>query len=183
MFERFTRAARGVVTDAREKAEAATASEVRAEHLLAALLGDERSTAVTVLEDVGVDLEGLRERLDHARMRYVDGLDEDDAAALRVLGIDLDDVVRRIDRNLGGAGDQCTDTLGRRLRFSREAKKVLELSLREAIALGHDYIGTEHILLGLARCSDRVVSETLTTAGVRRAPLRDAVRNAVRRAG
>ncbi|MGH3444584.1 MAG: Clp protease N-terminal domain-containing protein [Nocardioidaceae bacterium] len=181
MFERFTRAARQVVMDAREQAVAATASEVRPEHLLRALLEDERSMAVRALAELGVKAGALRESLDRLRMRYVDGLDEDDAAALKVLGIDLDDVVRRIDRNLGGLTP--SGPSGRRLRFSRAAKKALELALREALALGHNYIGTEHLLLGLARCDDRVVAETLAGAGVRRDPLRRTVREAVRAAG
>jgi ATP-dependent Clp protease ATP-binding subunit ClpA len=45
--------------------------------------------------------------------------------------------------------------------FTPRAKKVLELSLREGLALGHDYIGTEHILLGLARVDDGVAARIL----------------------
>jgi ATP-dependent Clp protease ATP-binding subunit ClpA len=89
-------------------------------------------------------------------------------------------VVRRIDRNLGGL-----DAPGRsqgRPRFTRSARKVLELALREAIAMRHNYIGTEHLLLGLVRGGDRVVTDTLADVGLDRAVLRDAVADAVRRA-
>ena len=46
--------------------------------------------------------------------------------------------------------------------FTPRAKKVLELSLREALQLGHNYIGTEHILLGLLRKDEGVAAQVLT---------------------
>jgi ATP-dependent Clp protease ATP-binding subunit ClpC len=49
--------------------------------------------------------------------------------------------------------------------FTPRAKKTLELSLREALALGHNYIGTEHILLGLIRESDGIAAQVLSTHG------------------
>jgi ATP-dependent Clp protease ATP-binding subunit ClpC len=49
--------------------------------------------------------------------------------------------------------------------FTPRAKKVLELSLREALQLGHDYIGTEHILLGLIREGDGVAAQVLVNLG------------------
>ncbi len=176
MFERFTRPARDVVTRATAYAVAATAGETRPEHLLRALLDDEASLAVVVLADAGAPAARLREELDRHRARYVDGLDDDDAEALAAIGIDLDEVVRRIDRHLGGRPP-------RRPRFSREAKKVLELSLREAVSLHHNYIGTEHLLLGLARSGDRVVVDTLSACALERAALRAAVLDALLRAG
>ncbi len=69
------------------------------------------------------------------------------------------------------------------LRFSRPSKKVLELALREAVALRHNYIGTEHILLGLVREGDVIVRDTLVAAGVDPTNLRAAVAEAVRKAG
>ena len=117
MFERFTRPARDVVTRATAYAVAATAGETRPEHLLRALLDDEASLAVVVLADAGAPAARLREELDRHRARYVDGLDDDDAEALRAIGIDLDEVVRRIDRNLGGP--RVTPS---RPRFSRASR-------------------------------------------------------------
>jgi ATP-dependent Clp protease ATP-binding subunit ClpA len=55
--------------------------------------------------------------------------------------------------------------------------------LREAIALRHNYIGTEHVLLGLVRGGDRVVLDTLGASGIGRDALRAAVADAVRQAG
>ena len=178
MFERFTRPARLVVEEAAVRAREATASEIRPEHLLQALLADEACLACRVLAEAGAPPAEVRVVLDRLRSQYVDGLDADDAEALQAIGIDLDEVVRRIDAHLGGA------VPGRgRPRFSRAAKKALELALREAIALRHNYIGTEHLLLGLVRGGDRVVADTLGEFGVERDALRAAVADAVRRAG
>jgi ATP-dependent Clp protease ATP-binding subunit ClpA len=176
MLERFTKRARTVVEGATVHAQQATADQVRPEHMLAALLDDDDSLAVRVVADCGVSVAQVRETLARHRARYVDGLDDDDADALAAIGIDLDEVVRRIDRHLVGRPS-------RRPRFSREAKKVLELSLREAVALRHNYIGTEHLLLGLARSEDRVVTDTLVGCGLERGALRAAVLEALLRAG
>jgi ATP-dependent Clp protease ATP-binding subunit ClpA len=179
MMERFTKRARELVERAVEIATESRASEVRPEHLFAALLWDTDCLAVRVLEEQGADLDRLHAELDQRRSRYVDGLDEDDATALASIGIDLAEVVDRLgDPPRGGR------RFGRpRRKFSRAAKKVLELSLREAVALGHSYIGTEHLLLGLVRQDDATVREALRAAGVPTDGLRDAVRLAVRKAG
>jgi ATP-dependent Clp protease ATP-binding subunit ClpA len=178
MFERFTRPARAVVTAAGQHAVEATATEVRPEHLLQGILDQQGCLAVEVLAALGASSESLREELDRLRMRYVDGLDADDAEALRAIGIDLDEVVRRIDRNLGGSDVR----RGRQPKFSRDSKKVLELALREALALRHNYIGTEHLLLGLMRCGDRVVTDAIGAFDISHRDLRAAVAEAVRRA-
>ena len=60
---------------------------------------------------------------------------------------------------------------------------MLELSLREAIAMRHDYIGSEHLLLGLVREDDRVVRDTLAAFDIEPAGLRRRVADAVRKAG
>ena len=60
---------------------------------------------------------------------------------------------------------------------------MLELSLREAIALRHDYIGSEHLLLGLVREGDRVVRDTLATFDIEQAALRRRVADGGRKAG
>jgi ATP-dependent Clp protease ATP-binding subunit ClpA len=177
MFERFTRPARTVVESAASYAQQAAAVETRPEHLLQGILGQEDCLAVRVLADAGAPADRLRARLAGLQQQYVDGLDDDDAEALRVIGIDLGEVVRRIER-LGARPPGRTQP-----RFSRGAKKVLELSLREALAMRHNYIGTEHILLGLARADDRVVSDALRAFGLDGPALRDTVARALRRAG
>src|SRR5690242_13811286 len=76
------------------------------------------------------------------------------AQVLDRLGVSVDEVRSRVAR-IVGQGDEAT---GGQIPFTPRAKKVLELSLREAAALKHTYIGTEHILLeiGRASCRERV---------------------------
>ena len=178
MLERFTKAARDVVERTQQIAQESRASQVRPEHLFAALIWDDQCLAVRVLNDQGGTSERLHAELDRRRSRYVDGLDDADAEALASIGIDLEEVVRRM------AGDDLRPQRRRgHIRFSRASKKVLELALREAVALRHNYIGTEHILLGLVREGDVIVHDTLVAAGVDPTTLRGAVSEAVRKAG
>lgn len=69
------------------------------------------------------------------------------AKALQNIGINLEDVRAQAEEIIGKG----TATTTGHIPFTPRAKKVLELSLREALQLGHNYIGTEHILLGLLR--------------------------------
>ena len=84
------------------------------------------------------------------------------ARALKTLGVRLDDTRRGVEDIIGrGAKEQKGH-----IPFTPRAKKVLELSLREALELNHDYIGTEHILLGLIREGDGVAAQVLVRDGV-----------------
>ncbi len=74
------------------------------------------------------------------------------AKALESLGISLDSVRQQVEQIIG-QGQQAPSG---HIPFTPRAKKVLELSLRESQQLGHNYIGTEHILLGLIREGDGV---------------------------
>ena len=84
------------------------------------------------------------------------------AQALEALGIGLDGVRREV-REIIGPGEGIT--LPSHIPFTPRAKKVLELSLREALQLGHNYIGTEHILLGLIREGEGVAAQVLVKLG------------------
>ncbi len=83
------------------------------------------------------------------------------AKALESLGISLEGVREQVQEILG-PGRQA---LSGHIPFTPRAKNVLELSLREALQLGHDYIGTEHILLGLIREGDCVAAQVLGRLG------------------
>jgi len=83
------------------------------------------------------------------------------AEALRALGIRLEAVRERV-RDVVGEGSSAATG---HIPFTPRAKKVLELSLREALQLGHNYIGTEHILLGLIREGDGVAAQVLVALG------------------
>jgi ATP-dependent Clp protease ATP-binding subunit ClpC len=83
------------------------------------------------------------------------------AQALESLGISLDLVRQQIEEIIG-RGQQAPPE---HIPFTPRSKKVLELSLREALQLNHDYIGTEHILLGLIREGDGVGAQVLVKLG------------------
>ena len=84
------------------------------------------------------------------------------AQALELLGIGLDAARREVREIIGQREDT---TLPGHIPFTPRAKKVLELSLREALQLGHNYIGTEHILLGLIREAEGVAAQVLVKLG------------------
>jgi hypothetical protein len=81
--------------------------------------------------------------------------------ALTELGISLDAVRAQVEAEIG----QGSEAPGGHIPFTPRAKKVLELSLREALQLGHNYIGTEHILLGLIREGEGVAAQVLVGLG------------------
>ena len=178
MFERFTKRARAVVEDAVVIAQDEDAPEVRPQHVFAAMLRDPESLAMKALAELGASPQVLTTELERRRDRYADGLGEEDAEALASIGIDLEEVLRRVDLRQDGP----TRRRGGHRKFAKSSKKALALSLREAINLGHNYIGTEHILLGIVRGGDSVVRDTLTACDIGVDELRVAVKDAVRRA-
>jgi len=86
------------------------------------------------------------------------------AAALTALGLSLPEMRQAVEAIIG-RGTSPRPESGH-IPFTPRAKKVLELSLREALDLGEDYIGTEHILLALIRERDGVAAQVLADAGV-----------------
>src|ERR687889_2154418 len=92
-------------------------------------------------------------------------LREDEGVAARALGslnVTLDEVREQVE-SIVGYGEEGT---GGQAPFTPRSKKVLELALREALQLGHNYIGTEHILLGLVRESEGVAARVLSNLDV-----------------
>ena len=83
------------------------------------------------------------------------------AKALESLGISLEAVRQQVEETIG-QGQQAPSG---HIPFTARAKKVLELSLREALQLGQNYIGTEHILLGLLREGEGVAARVLVELG------------------
>jgi ATP-dependent Clp protease ATP-binding subunit ClpA len=175
MFERFSEEARLVVGQAQEEARRLRHPLIGTEHLLLAMADASEGPGTQALHDKGLDAASLRRR--------VVGIvgppgDELDPQALATLGIDLDEV-RRVTEASFGPG--ALDARGHKpvpsghIPFSKRAKKVLELSLREALRLGHNYIGNGHILLGLIREGEGVAAKALVEAGVDLAVLRDDV--------
>lgn len=184
MFERFTDAARGVVVDAQEQARTVGHSEIMAEHLLLATVADGDSIGARVLRDLGLEHEVL--------VREVAALGLADDEALRAIGVDLAAVRRQAEAAFGpGALDRPRPrrygllrrvAWGGHLPFTDSAKRALEQSLRQALALKHNHIGTDHILLGLLADDQDPASRTLLRLGVTPSVVRARVRERLERA-
>jgi ATP-dependent Clp protease ATP-binding subunit ClpA len=180
-FERFTRNARVAVMLAQEEARELSDRETGSQHLLLGILqaaGDELSA---LLSGYGLTAEALRARLTESST--ADRSFDEDADALRAIGIDLRAVRDSVARSFGAdAFDNALSRSGRRRRprghlpFSHGAKKVLELGLRETLAHKDNEIGCEHLLLGILRSGDNSAI-TLVTEHVYTAQLRAAVIN------
>jgi ATP-dependent Clp protease ATP-binding subunit ClpA len=164
MFERFTAEAREVVVGAQHQARRLHHGRIGTEHLLLSLL-DQRSASAAVLSRHGL----TRDEVAEAVVRYV-GNGDLDAEALNALGIDLDAVRSTVEATFG-AGALDRPPSGRRdvqghIPFTPRAKKVLELSLREAIALKSKSIADGHIALGLLREGEGLAMKVLADRGV-----------------
>ncbi|MFE4699378.1 Clp protease N-terminal domain-containing protein [Streptomyces sp. NPDC056738] len=154
MFERFTKDARAVVEGAVAHSERVGAETVEEEHMLLALLDREGSRASFALSSLGES--GFRESLerDLAEARRRGGLSRADADALSGLGIDLSEIVSRIEEAHGEGALESgrRGANGRRARrrpFGQEAKDVLVRALRIAAARRDRHIGDEHLLLAV----------------------------------
>jgi ATP-dependent Clp protease ATP-binding subunit ClpA len=144
-----------------------------------ALAEADDDVAARVLAAYGVTADGLRVAIASRTRRA--GLTDAEVTSLRSVGIDADEVFRRIEESFGPDALQPTITSTRASRrFTPEAKKVLEKSLREALALRHGYIGTEHILLGVL--AEGSAAELLAAHGVTYASARERVLDELRRA-
>ncbi|MER7518295.1 Clp protease N-terminal domain-containing protein [Streptomyces sp. NPDC126499] len=169
MFERFTKAARSVVKGAVGHAERGGATVVAGEHLLLALLDQDGTRAAAALRTLCPPdrRPSLIAALGDARRRA--GLSRADAEALADLGIDVGAIVARVEETHGtgalAADRRDTGWWSGRRSFSREAKTVLEKSLRVALARKDREIGDEHILLALT-ATGGVVAEALADHGV-----------------
>jgi ATP-dependent Clp protease ATP-binding subunit ClpA len=195
MFERFTAEARTAVVGAQEQARDLGHGFIGTEHLLLSLMAN-ADTVAALLRQRQITPESARAAIARHVAGPVERLSHTDAEALRAIGIDLDEVRRRLEENFGPhplavpPEERVRRRFGlRRVRrkpepvgcrgghipFSPRAKKVLELSLREALRLKHRSIGAEHILLGLIREGEGLAALVLTEAKVDLAELRRAV--------
>src|SRR4051794_15788167 len=191
MFERFTDRARAVVVTAREEARGLGHPFVGTEHLLLGLLASE-GVAGRVLRAAGVTDSEVR--ADITRRVTPARPVTSDVDALGAIGIDVDAVRAQIERSFGpGALDRaprrdrrrrrrsgCVTSFGE-VRFGPRAKKVLELSLREALAAHDHHIGEEHLLLALLREGDGLAVRILVERDITLDDLRHAVLRAAGR--
>jgi ATP-dependent Clp protease ATP-binding subunit ClpA len=183
MFERFTRDARHTVVAAQREARRLGHDRIGTEHLLLGLLGGEGGgIAGVVLRELGVTAAAVERAIDRAHGRA--GLDEADAEALAAIGIDLDEIRRRTEAAFGpGALRQPVGSARRgRLPFGPGAKRALQRGLREAVALRHSSVGTEHLLLGILAVPEDLGAAALRSAGAVPEAVRDGILTELRRA-
>jgi ATP-dependent Clp protease ATP-binding subunit ClpA len=177
-FQRFARNARVAVMLAQEEARELCDRETGSQHLLLGILQAAGEELSAVLTGYGLTAEVVRARL--AESSSVDKSFDEDADALSTIGIDLRAVRDSVARTFGAdAFDNALSRSGRRRRprgrisFSNGAKKVLELSLREALAHKDNEIRCEHLLLGILRSGDNaaiaLITEHVYTAQLRAA--------------
>ncbi|UQU67082.1 Clp protease [Couchioplanes caeruleus] len=188
MFERFTHAARDVVVRAQAEARDLQQSPIGTQHTLLALLADPDGAIATApaLRDRQVDARFVRAeilRLVGPAPTAPDPLpdsDAEDKAALKAIGIDLDAVRRAIEENFGPGSLRLPRSPAPKRKgvlrrfygssghvpFSPRNKKVLELALREALRLKHNFIAPEHIVLGMVREGSGLAIQILAERGV-----------------
>jgi hypothetical protein len=145
VFEYFTDPAKQAIVTSQDEAIAMGHDFIGTEHMLLGLVAT-RDTAGAVLRDHGVELARARDaavRLSQAAGIPTTGV-QDAKDALSAIGIDVGEIQQRADETFGPGAFRFP-----RPAYTPRAKTVLELTLREAKDLGHEHIGTEHMLLGM----------------------------------
>jgi ATP-dependent Clp protease ATP-binding subunit ClpA len=176
MFERFTKEARAAVVGAQEVARETSSRSIDTRHLLV-VLAESPGPTCRALRESGIDVETFAAKA-RADLR-AGGLDGD---ALAGLGIDLDAIRRQADAVFGpNALERAGRTPRGHIPFTPDAKKALELALREAIRLRQKSIRTGHILLGILR-GESPGRALLLQAGVDLDALRTALEDRTRAA-
>jgi ATP-dependent Clp protease ATP-binding subunit ClpA len=147
MFERFTDRARRTLVLAQHEAAEARHGFIGTEHVLLGLALAEDGLAARVLGNHGITGDVLRTKVIAAADQFLVGNDLgiDDSIALAAIGIDIEQVKATVEATFG-EGSLGADPA--RPPFTPKSKHALEQSLREAIFLRHNFIGTEHLLIG-----------------------------------
>ncbi|OSC32293.1 hypothetical protein B8W69_00410 [Mycobacterium vulneris] len=156
MFERFNDAARRVVLFAHEEARALNHDHIGTEHILLGLIHEDEGVGAKSLESLGISLEDVRSQVEEIIGEGEEIVDQPE----HVVG-EGEEIVDGLEEMVG----EDEEAPSGRIPFTPRAKKVLELSLREALQLGHSYIGTEHVLLGLIREGEGVAAQVLVKLG------------------
>ena len=166
IFNRLTDRSRNCVQAAFEEARMLGHDSLGDEDLLLGILRADEGIAAEVLASLDVSLEGVREE---SRERLSD--------ALSSIGVSLEDIRRE-------AGDAFEMRIpdNRRIPFSPRAKKALVEARKDMRRLGDNYLGTEHILLGIMRNEDGTAVRMLASIGVSPEMLEDRLFELRRRA-
>jgi ATP-dependent Clp protease ATP-binding subunit ClpA len=155
MFERFTGRTRRAITGAGHEAALLGERVIEPEHVLLAMLGDPDAVATQVLDAHGITRDRVRDEVVRHR-----------SEVLSSIGVDLEAVTAAVEEAFGARALERAGLRGkdRRVKVSGNTRKLLELALREAIALDHNYIGTEHILLAMRRLGTGPAADLLAAA-------------------
>lgn len=177
MFERFTALAKRAVVASQDAALAMGHDFIGTEHVMLGLAGT-AGTASEVLREHGVELQRMRNETE--RILQAAGVPATGGRAARdalsTLGIDVSEVQRRADETFG-PGAFCFP----RPAYTPRAKKALELTLREATALGHQQFDTEHMLLGVLAEGEGVGIQVLNALDVDVSAVRQSILDRVTR--
>lgn len=173
MFEKFQKSAKVAVMLSQEEAREMDDTRIGAEHVLVGVLDSAGAPLSELMGGYGLTADGVRDRLRAGSEQPP--MDEEDAEALRAIGIDLSQVRESVSKVFGPqAFDKAFEKSGRRkarvrgwrpfgmIPFNSSAKKCLELALREAIAHKDNWIGCEHMVLGILRGGDPVALAVIT---------------------
>jgi ATP-dependent Clp protease ATP-binding subunit ClpA len=199
MFERFTADARAAVVTAQDEARRLGHNFIGTEHTLLGLLAAEDGAVARALADDGIDTEFVRRDIVRRVGAHPPDLssadtEQEDAEALKAIGIDLAEVRKAIEATFGeGAlripredAPKKRGLFGRvyanggHIPFNNRNKKVLELSIREALRLNQKFIAPEHIMLGLLREGQGLAVQILAEKDVDLGRLRTDMTTALR---
>lgn len=171
MFDRFSALAKRAVVASQDVALSMGHDFIGTEHLLLGL-AQTAGTASEVLREHGVELSRARDTtvrlLAESGVPATGGQEAKDALA--TLGIDITEIQRRADDTFGPGAFRFP-----RPPYTPHAKKALELTLREAAALGREDVDTEHMLLGVLAADEGTAVRVLAALGVDPAALRRSV--------
>jgi len=159
-------------------------------------LASAEGVAARALASLGVDADSVEDLFDRTtplRSPLEGEATSEDAEALAAIGIDLDEIKHRIEESFGPGALARTGALAHqgplnwtgRMTLTRESKRSMAFALKEARAMHHSYIGTEHLLLGLLSTAERnprgeFTPDTLRELGIDPAQARQRVLDELR---
>lgn len=153
MYERFTDRARKAMAFANQEAQRLDSDRIQTEHVLLGLLLTSQGVATNALQNLSVNLDELKLVTE---MLAAGGKLEREP-------LNRESSIRRVLRWLSGRRRPSTS---KRLPPDAKAKKVIELAMDEARTLRHNYVGTEHMILGLLRSEGTIAADALSKFGM-----------------
>jgi ATP-dependent Clp protease ATP-binding subunit ClpA len=174
VFEKFTNLAKRSITLSQDEAITLGHDFIGTEHILLGLVRVREGLAGEILGEQGVTADQVR--AETLRLLEAAGVSanggREATEALATIGIDVEEIRRRADDTFGPGRFRFP-----RPAFTMRARRVLELTLRESMELGHEEVRTEHLLLGLLAEGEGVGVKALGGVGVDPVALRTAILN------